>query len=229
MSAFRTGDILKESWGIFKEKMLLVWLVLAIMWGISFFFGIFQENVGEESAFGALISLVSFVATILLELGMIRVFLNLVDHKEAKIEQLFSESHHFFRCLGAFILFGLGVLIGLILLIIPGIYIALRYGFFAYFIIDKDTKIMESFEKSANVTKGIKWQLIVFALAMLGVNILGFLCLGIGLLFTIPVTSLSFAVLYRRLVSNGQSEVNTTKAPETVPSDTPLVPPAPVA
>ncbi|MEK7181829.1 MAG: hypothetical protein AAB708_01750, partial [Patescibacteria group bacterium] len=92
MSAFRTGDILKESWGIFKEKMLLVWLVLAIMWGISFFFGIFQENVGEESAFGALISLVSFVATILLELGMIRVFLNLVDHKEAKIEQLFSES-----------------------------------------------------------------------------------------------------------------------------------------
>ncbi len=52
------------------------------------------------------------------------------------------------------------IFIGLILFIIPGIYLMLRYMFVSYLVIDKNLSIKESFALSTKMTEGIKWNLL---------------------------------------------------------------------
>jgi len=52
------------------------------------------------------------------------------------------------------------------------------------------------------VTDGAKWQILLFGLALAGVNVLGALALLVGLLFTIPMTMLATAFVYRKLAAS---------------------------
>jgi uncharacterized membrane protein len=54
-------------------------------------------------------------------------------------------------------------------------------------------------KKSATMTKGHMGKLIGYMLVLGLINIIGFLCLIIGLLITIPVTKLAIAYLYQQL------------------------------
>jgi uncharacterized membrane protein len=58
---------------------------------------------------------------------------------------------------------------GFILLIIPGIILSIRLGFFDYLIVDKNSRIVESLKKSWEITKG-QYLEFVFALSFIGPN-----------------------------------------------------------
>ena len=98
------------------------------------------------------------------------------------------------------------VFIGLILFIIPGIYLMLRYMFVFYLVIDKNLSIKESFARSTKMTVGIKWNLLGLTALVGLVNIVAIPLLiifppYIELVF-IPVyifTSFIFVVLYKKL------------------------------
>ena len=52
---------------------------------------------------------------------------------------------------------------------------------------------------SGVLTEGVMWNLVLFWLMLAGINILGMLALGIGLIVTIPLSWLATAYVYRRL------------------------------
>jgi len=61
--------------------------------------------------------------------------------------------------LGLSILYGLGVLIGLILFIIPGIYFAIRwYLAWEFYMADENCRIGEAFSRSKEATQGYWWK-----------------------------------------------------------------------
>lgn len=91
------------------------------------------------------------------------------------------------------------VLFGLILLIIPGIYFALRFSFYAYAIMDKDLGPIDALSYSWKITKGHAWDLFVFNLYFGLWNMVGFFCLGIGLAWTLTMQSIASAKLYLEL------------------------------
>ena len=69
-------------------------------------------------------------------------------------------------------------------------------------IIDKkDLSMGEAFRESARITDGVKWKLFGFFLATVFLNIVGALCLVLGLLVSIPVSMLAYVHLYRKLSS----------------------------
>ena len=68
-----------------------------------------------------------------------------------------------------------------------------------YCIVDKGMKVGESFKKSAEITKGYKWKLFFLGFILIGINILGLLCLGVGLFITVPWTSLLTPIIFRKL------------------------------
>lgn len=76
--------------------------------------------------------------------------------------------------------------------------------------------IGEAMKKSAEMTKGIKWGLFGVGLTFLGVIILGAICLGVGLIWAIPVTWLGAAYLYRKLLNTApvENKVPTPEQPE---------------
>jgi hypothetical protein len=101
--------------------------------------------------------------------------------------------------LGASILMVLAVVAGMILLIIPGIIVALGLSLTGYLVVDRNLGPVEAIKESWRLTKGHKWSILRLAVLMTLVNILGFVLLFVGLLVTLPVTMIAFAHAYRIL------------------------------
>jgi uncharacterized membrane protein len=93
---------------------------------------------------------------------------------------------------------GLLIGIGFILLIVPGIYLALKYGFAMLLTIDEGLGVGAAMERSSKMTEGRKMNLLGFMVVSLIINIVGAMLLGLGLLITIPVTMLAYTILYLR-------------------------------
>jgi len=89
--------------------------------------------------------------------------------------------------------------LGTLLLIVPGIILGIKFMFFSYFIVDKNAGIIESLEKSAELTKGSKTNIFLLALLLWLINAAGALCLGIGLIITMPLSMTAVAYVYRKL------------------------------
>jgi uncharacterized membrane protein len=140
------------------------------------------------------------------EIGLVTFALKAHDSVESvKINDLWNPKPFWFYLAGQ-ILVGLVVILGFILLIVPGIILALGLLFSSYLIIDKGKGPIEAMKESWRITKGHKWQLLLFVLALAGLNILGFLLLLVGLLVTVPVTMLAMVHVYRKL-EHAASEV----------------------
>ncbi len=132
-----------------------------------------------------------------LSLGAIRIGLNAVSGKPFSVGMLFGGGRHFLRAFGASILFSVMVLLGIICLIVPGIYLALRYGQYMPAIVDKDMGIMEAFSYSSSITTNNRLNLFLLALMAIVIALAGLLALCVGLLFAYPVIGLSWIVAYR--------------------------------
>jgi uncharacterized membrane protein len=98
------------------------------------------------------------------------------------------------------IVYTAAVLLGLVALVAPGIYIAVRFKFFPYVLLENENMEMLDIAKhSYELTEGIFVKLLTFFAIAVGLNILGLLCFGIGLLVTLPVTIFATAHLYKKL------------------------------
>jgi hypothetical protein len=143
--------------------------------------------------------LITQLLGLFLFIGVIRIGLNLVSGKEASVGMLFSGAKKVLPVIGAYIIFAAAVAVGLMLLIVPGIYIFLRYGQFFYAMIDKDMGIIESFKYSSSITTNNRMNLFVLTLLYILVVFAGFLALCLGIFFAIPVIYMSGIVAYRWL------------------------------
>jgi uncharacterized membrane protein len=133
--------------------------------------------------------------------GYTKLSLSYQSGKKLPFTDLFKQFKYFWRVLGATILVGLIVGLGLLLFIIPGIYFALRFQLTNTLIVDKNLGILEAMRQSSKLTEGIKLQLFGFNLTLLGVLILGLLALGVGIFVAIPVIWLAGVVVYRQISS----------------------------
>ncbi len=133
-------------------------------------------------------------------MGLVRVTLNVVDGKTADTRDFFSCFQFFLRYLVASLAFGMLVVLGLLLFIVPGIFIGIKLQFYEYFIIDKNMGIADSFVSSAKTTRGLVPELFILAVIILALNVVGFFTLGIGILVTVPISKIAITHVYRQLV-----------------------------
>lgn len=97
-------------------------------------------------------------------------------------------------------LYAIIVLLGLILFILPGIYLAVRLGFYKFLVIEyENMKAVDSLKESMKITSGYFWKIFGFVILLIIINILGAIPFGLGLIITIPVSVIAGAVLYKKL------------------------------
>ena len=120
--------------------------------------------------------------------------------RRAEIGDLFKGFNFFVATLVASILIAIFVFLGTLALVIPGLIIAAMYKFTYLFIIDKRMDFWQAMQASHAVVRndyfGFTWFLILAFL----VNVLGFCCLIVGLLVTVPVTFAAITVAYKEIV-----------------------------
>ncbi len=225
MNKFQIGEAIGFGWDIFKRNIgFFIKLQLFILFVIYILPSVITEvlssildylatlggELGPSSTVqGGLVvvGLVIFIFSVFITLvqwvvsmGLIKISLNFCDGVASRIRTLFEPWKLILRYIGGTILYFLIILGGLILLIVPGIIWAIKYQFYVYLIVDKKMRVLESIKKSGEITKGSIWLLFLFGLAVIGINILGFVCLIVGLLATIPLTMVAYAFVYRKLL-----------------------------
>ena len=88
---------------------------------------------------------------------------------------------------------------------IPGIIWSIKYQFAPFLIVDRNVRIKEAFQESAGITSGVKWELFLFFLMVVGINLLGLMAFAVGLLVTLPATMIAYTFVYRKLLERKES------------------------
>ena len=120
------------------------------------------------------------------------------------------ETPHFFQLFDGFKIFGKSflanlcytilVLVGIVLLIIPGIVVGIALSMTFYIMADQpELSFSECLNESWNLTSGHRFKLLGLNLRFIPWYLLGLLCLGVGMLIVIPWHYVTLARFYEEL------------------------------
>lgn len=183
--------------------------VLAANYGFAFVIGFIQAILEANHAdpkMAALmvitINLISSVVQIFLGIGHAQINLKLARQQPAQYTDLFNGGSRFLPVFGASILAGIALFAGALLCVVPAIVMALFCWPFYYLVVENRCSVMESFSLAARITEGNRATTFLVWLVSMGIGILGFLALCIGVIFALPLVYLLSATAY--LMMSGQ-------------------------
>jgi len=129
--------------------------------------------------------------------GLFIFVLALSRGRDAQLSQIFWGFRRFGVCLGAYLLFGILILLWTLLLIIPGIIALFSYSQTFMVLADNDSiGPIDALKKSKQIMKGHKWKFFCLWMRFIGWFLLCILTLGIGFLWLIPYMLTSCARFY---------------------------------
>ncbi len=205
-------EAIKFGWNVFKQNWKLFVPLLLILTVISYLPSGFRDLVTKQIGDPTTMGIVVFVTGVafwvlqqLINIGTTKISLEFADGKKSQLSDLFNGTSYLLNYIGASILFGIIVLIGFILLIVPGIIFAIKLQFYPYLIIDKNMGPIEALKGSWEMTKGIKLELALFSFLTFLINLAGALALVVGLFVSVPMTMVAYAYVYRKLNSRATS------------------------
>ena len=140
-----------------------------------------------------------------LQLGLCFFFLNLVKGKETRFELLFEGFKPLLTVLLAYAIITALTVIGLILLLVPGIVVALGFSM-TYYIIAEDPEIsfQTALEQSWKLTDGYKMELLELNLRFIPRYLLGLLCFIVGVFAVVPWHNTTLTLYYQYLKENAK-------------------------
>jgi hypothetical protein len=153
--------------------------------------------------FGVVVWLGLHLAFLLLFSGLIvgchRIALKAADGKASNLRDLTALLERGPTFLLAFSIYSVAVVGGLVLLVVPGIYIGVRYALFGQVLATKPSSAIEALRDAAALSRGQWWTVCGIVLRALLLNLAGAALLGLGLIITFPVTLLATSSLYLSL------------------------------
>ena len=165
--------------------------------GVCLVCGLMVAIPSELNRYG---EIVSFLLAGPLQLGLCFFFLNLIKGKETRFELLFEGFKPLVTVLLSYAIITVLTVVGLVLLVIPGIVVALGFSM-TYYIIAEDPEIsfQAALEQSWKLTDGYKMELLELNLRFIPWYLLGVLCLIVGVLAVIPWHNTTLALYYEDL------------------------------
>jgi len=135
------------------------------------------------------------------EYGVSFAYLKAARSDDLDIADMFAAFKNYWQAVLASFLVSLIVSVGIILLIVPGIYLACKLVFTPYLVVDRKMGAIEAMQESWRMTRGHGWT--VFLIGLLGIPIvlLGLACLVLGVIISIMWITLAYAALYHAVES----------------------------
>ncbi len=154
---------------------------------------------GWIASLGWITTAVLFVLESVVNLNVWRVSLSLARRERPTSVDLFLPLPGLRSYLAARLALLMAAVLGVALLVIPGLMVVTRCGFYGLVAAEHATSARASLAASARLTKGVCWRVLGLGLAAAGLNVLGFACLIVGVLVTRAVTFVAFAHFYEQL------------------------------
>ncbi|MCU0577953.1 MAG: DUF975 family protein [Desulfobacterota bacterium] len=218
-ATFSKAEALSFGWQTLKSHLIFLVGLMALILALNLLPEVGRWQTLEKAPPLALFwTLAGYLIQMATQMGLIRISLTLVDGGKPGYGELFGDLATFGRYLVVNLLFILIMVAGLLLLVVPGFVWSVKYQFAPFLIVDHKAGIKGSFQESAAITSGVKWEVFLFFLLVLGLNLAGFLAFGIGIFTTLPVTMIAYAFVYRKLLERKRKA-------EKVPEGTAVLPP----
>ena len=131
--------------------------------------------------------------------GIVMLAIKRASHKKMEILSIFNYYVYVWPLVFASLLVNAIVLLGFILLIIPGIYLSITFAFVIPLIIDKQLGIIDAMKTSFNVVRKRWFKFFGLYLTLALFIIPCILTFGIGFIWVLPLSLMVNGVLYRRL------------------------------
>lgn len=193
---FSIKEAVLTGWRIFKSRPWLFIGSSIVYLATQLVLGVVESMLPQGIDF-----LVSFLIGSLISLGFVSFYLKAHDNTaETKLGDLWHPKSYL-TYLFATILLTIIVMVGFVLLIVPGIILALALSFSMYLIIEKGLSPIAALKESARITRGNRVTLLLLGLLLGVMNIIGAAPLFIGLFVTVPVSMLASIHVYRLLAA----------------------------
>ncbi len=226
--SFSFSEVLGFGWRVMKANFWFFVGVAIVLFLISLsgqILGQVMEHFPEEIPPFLVFALlaVTFIIETMLGIGLIKITLSFCDGQKPRFSTLFNGWGCFWRYLGAGLLYGLIVggtfivcilpftllsaamgipylaLVAFVSVFILAVILSIKFSLCFYFVIDEGLGPINALRASSRATTGAKWSLFVFGILCGLINILGVLCLLVGVFATFPTIMVAAALVYRQL------------------------------
>lgn len=182
----KIGQYFSRGWEIFKQYPwgFIGFFLLTLLISMASSMLPFPLGTNKDGGGG----IVNLVITPVLSAGLYIVAFLIAKNRPKTFSDFFRGFNQFLQIFLVNVVSSILIAIGFLLLIIPGVYLAVAYTFSLLFAIEKKLSFWSAMEASRKlITK--KWfSFLVFGVVIMLLNLAGLLALGVGLLVTIPLT-----------------------------------------
>lgn len=193
------GAAVSYAWNKFQQYAGPL-VAIAVIIAVVNLAGFLTRFVVDSQVVAVLLQVVLFVVGQILTIGVINAALMVTRGETPDIGRVFDTTR-----LGPFIvasvLYGLAVIVGLILCILPGIAAALLFSFYGFYILDRDLGPTDALAASWNLVTSNFGSILLLVIVAFAINLVGALLCGIGLIVTEPICWIMLAYGYRYLNS----------------------------
>ncbi len=204
------GGLLSEAWSRIDGnkgtiwKAILIYSVLAFL--ISFFFALLDgsppqtDTLQPPTVIEMIGNIVSSLILMPMGVGLCFVATAIAMGRTPNPKSLFGWYDNTLKIFLTAILMNLLIGLGILLFILPGIYLAVSYQIALPLMVDKKLGPWEALETSRKVI-GHKWFLVLsFDIIAMAVLVLSTILMGIPLIWTLPAILIAYGILYRTMV-----------------------------
>ncbi len=179
------SEWLKKGWELFKKDA-----------GLSIVFAVIAVVAYVAAGFLIPFGIGSMVISVPLFAGFIIIALMLSRNQQSEFVRYFWGFRHLVPLLFFTIVSTTFIFIGLLFLVIPGIYLTVAYLFAPYLIVDKNIDFWPAMELSRKKVNRHWFGIAAFCVVLLFINALACIALFIGLFITLPVSLYALAAAY---------------------------------
>lgn len=156
------SGVFRNGWSLFKTGFSSLWMLALAAGLLNTWFGVYTEyhpEVAGGASLGILtLSLLSTGLGGLLSLIMLRRLDNLARGLLVDLDDEFNVAiKAFLPFVLASLLYGLGIVVGAIVLIVPGIFILVAFGFYSMFLVLEGRGPIKALEASFRLVEGQWW------------------------------------------------------------------------
>lgn len=155
--------------------------------------------------FVVLISLVLYALNTAIEGGSMIFWLRLIRGQEAELNHIGGVKKFYIPLLITHIIVAVGVVFGFVMLIVPGVIMALGWSFVGIVIVDKNLGYVEAIKASWRLTYGYKLDLFIFFILLWLLNLVGLLACCVGIIVTHAISTGALIIVYDRLAAPGNA------------------------